>query len=718
MPDGHAAPADLLNRAIALDRAGGVAKARAAMRHLADSLPDWDEPRLRLASSLRLRGEPSARAWGEALALNPNHPAALLSSGAAALEAGDPRAALPPLLRRCGLEPHDPNGWALLGQAYTDAGEPCLALGAYARAQRCAPREIARIAPLVAAALAAGRVQQEAARLGAIGARDPLNPVPHIGRGLLLERLGLLDPAIDALEAATALAPEAKEPAAILAGVLSRTSRARHAEAALRHALSLDPGNPQLMNDRAAVLMRLHRHAEARTLLCDVLWKSGPHSSVICNLANATACLGAQDEAVELARAAIAIDPAAVLPRRALANTMPYQDGVTGAALLKAARDCAATLPRGGLPALKKTHTGPLTVGLLSGTLRTHPVGWLTVAGFEHLDPEEYRIVCLSRAPETTDPIAWRFRTLAKSWEDVGLLDDDALARRARALGIDILIDLGGHGDAGRIAACARRLAPVQIKWVGMQNHSTGLAEMDWFLTDRWETPPELEHLYSERLLRMPDGYVCYSPPPHAPDVALAPQSRNGFTTFGCFNNTAKITARAVETWCEVLRALPDSRMILKTHQFDDPPTAARFRNSFARHGVDPTRIEARGSSPHRAFLESYNAIDIVLDPFPYSGGLTTCEALWMGVPTVTLPGEIFASRHSASHLSNAGYADWVAKDRDDYIAIALDWANRPEALAAQRRTMRAQVAASPLCDGRRFGRALGQALRHAWASD
>jgi predicted O-linked N-acetylglucosamine transferase (SPINDLY family) len=150
----------------------------------------------------------------------------------------------------------------------------------------------------------------------------------------------------------------------------------------------------------------------------------------------------------------------------------------------------------------------------------------------------------------------------------------------------------------------------------------------------------------------------------------------------------------------------------LKTHQLSDAPTARRLRDAF---DIEPSRLEIRGSSPHRAFLASYNEIDIVLDPFPYSGGLTTCEALWMGVPTVTLPGEIFASRHSLSHLSNAGFPDWAARDRQHYIELAISWARNIEGLAALREVTRARVRASPLCDAPRFGRALGLALRHAW---
>jgi predicted O-linked N-acetylglucosamine transferase (SPINDLY family) len=346
-----------------------------------------------------------------------------------------------------------------------DSDEPRLALEALTRAQRLAPRSTALLHQVVSAAIAAGRGEAHVALLEVMCERDPLNPVPHLTRGLILDRLGSLDLAIDALETAMALAPGAREPIRLLAGVLSRSTRASQAEAAVRQALERDPTNPRLMNDHAAMLMRLHRHAEARDLLRQVLHRQGPLAPVVCNLANATVCLGLQDEAVELAQCAIALDGEALLPRRALANTLPYQDGVTGAALLRAARDCSRVLPRGSLPVLRRGDPGrALTIGLLSGTLRTHPVGWLTIAGFEHLDPSAFQIVCLSRAPEPADPIARRFHAVARSWENVAPLSDEALARRARELGIDIVIDLGGHGDAARMPACARRLAPVQVK--------------------------------------------------------------------------------------------------------------------------------------------------------------------------------------------------------------------------------------------------------------
>ncbi|HLJ05936.1 MAG TPA: hypothetical protein VKT26_06680, partial [Acetobacteraceae bacterium] len=255
----------------------------------------------------------------------------------------------------------------------------------------------------------------------------------------------------------------------------------------------------------------------------------------------------------------------------------------------------------------------------------------------------------------------------------------------------------------------------VQVKWVGMQSCTTGMPDIDWMLTDRWETPPELAHLYTERLLVMPDGYVCYSPPPYAPDVTALPAIANGCVTFGCFNNLAKVTPRVIATWARVLQRLAGSRMVLKTHQFTDAATRDRVRAAFIAHGIGDHRLELRGPSDHRTFMDEYNNIDIVLDPFPYSGGLTTCEALWMGVPTVTLAGEIFAARHSVSHLSNAGLADWVATDIEAYVELAVAKASDIAALASLRSGLRAQVRASPLCDGPRFGRNLGATLRVAW---
>ena len=716
---GEATPTALLNLAIAEDRAGDQARGRALMQELAVRLPDWDEPPLRLAESLRSSGATDAAeaAYGRVLERNPRREEALVALGGLLIARGDGAAASTLLLRCCGIAPDRAEAWDALGLALRLTGDTALAHTAFIEAQHLAPTVAEYALHGIDAALAASAADAELARLAQSAATDPMNPVPQLARGMLLERLGARAEAIDALEAAAALAPHSVLAATLLAGVLSRSTRLREADAALQRAIELDPAKPTLRNDRAAVLMRMHRHAEARTLLRELIAEHGEHAPVLCNLANATVCLGWQDEAVDLARRAISCDPDAVLPRRALCNTLPYHPDVTAAALLAAQSDCAARLPRSDLGRFtnRRDPDRKLSIGLLSGSLRTHPVGWLTVAGFETLDPLAFDIICLVQNAAPTDPMARRFRSIAREWIDVDALDDLTLARRARDLGIDVLIDLGGFGDAARMAACAHRLAPVQVKWVGMQTHSTGLPEIDWIITDRWETPPELAPFYSERLMRLPDGYVCYSPPPYAPDVVALPALHNGFVTFGCFNNLAKVTPRVIAAWSQILHRLPEARLVLKTHQLSDAATADRLRAAFAEYGVAPARVELRGASPHRDFMAEYGQIDIVLDPFPYSGGLTTCEALWMGVPTVMLPGEIFAARHSLSHMSNVGLTGWAADDAAGYVELAVAKATDVAALAVLRAGLRARVKASPLCDALRFGRNLGAALRQAW---
>nr|WP_294509851.1 tetratricopeptide repeat protein [uncultured Rhodopila sp.] len=716
---GDAQPATMLNLAIAEDRAGVRDHARRLMQAVAVRLPDWDEPVLRLAESFRATGDHAAaeEAYRQVLELNPARTEALIALGGLLLMRRQPEEARDLLLRCCGIAPDNAEAWNTFGLACKAMADARTALTAFIRAQTLRPSVAAYWVNGADVSLLAGEADAELARLSVACAQHPLNPAVPIGLGMLFDRLGRQAEAIDALEAATELAPGAPGPLMLLAAVLARTSRTQQAEAVLRRLSALDPGNVAVQNDHAAILMRLHRHPEARALLLDVLDCSEPTVVSLSNLANATACVGLQEEAVAVARRAISLDPAAVLPRRVMCNALPYRDGVTGAELLAAMGECSAVLPRTRLPPLanRMDSERPLSVGLLSGTLRAHPVGWLTVAGIENLDPEQFNVVCLSQRSAPDDPFTRRFRAVAQDWVDVDGLSDVALAEAARARGIDIVIDLGGYGDAARMTACANRLAPVQIKWVGMQSHSSGLAEMDWFLTDRWETPEGFERFYSEKLLRLPDGYVCYSPPPYAPDVAPPPALANGYVTFGCFNNLAKITPRVIETWAEILRQVPESRLVLKTHQFSDAATASTVHAAFATEGVPAHRLELRGPSGHRAFMAEYGDIDIVLDPFPYSGGLTTCEALWMGVPTIALPGEIFASRHSASHLSNAGLADWVTGSVGTYIGMAVARAADIPALAELRAGLRERVRRSPLCDAPRFGKHLGMALRHGW---
>jgi predicted O-linked N-acetylglucosamine transferase (SPINDLY family) len=225
----------------------------------------------------------------------------------------------------------------------------------------------------------------------------------------------------------------------------------------------------------------------------------------------------------------------------------------------------------------------------------------------------------------------------------------------------------------------------------------------------------EEEHWFSETVIRVPGGRICFAPPSGAGDVADPPALKNGFITFGSFNNVTKISQDVVATWSTILGKLPSARLILKAKALSSPGIAEHLRSRFAEHHVSAERLELRGPSPKARLYAEYADIDIALDPFPFGGGVTSCDTLWMGVPLVTLPSWQTVSRQSESFLRAIGRAEWVAQDRDDYVRIAVDLAGDPRRLADFRVEQRQRLAMSPLCDKARIGRELGKALRQMW---
>jgi len=282
---------------------------------------------------------------------------------------------------------------------------------------------------------------------------------------------------------------------------------------------------------------------------------------------------------------------------------------------------------------------------------------------------------------------------------------------------IDILVDLAGHTARNRLPVFARRPAPVQAAWLGYPN-TTGLESMDCRITDAVCDPPGLtEAWHSEALVRLPGPFLCYRPAADCPSEGPLPALEAGHVTFGCCNNLAKVNGRVIEVWAGILRNLPGARLLLASRGLADPGTAARVRGDFSALGVQPGRIDCDGAGlPLSGHLRRYRGIDIALDPFPYNGATTTCEALWMGVPVVTLAGNAHVSRVGASLLGHLGATDWVASDPAGYGAICARLAGDPAGLAAIRAGLRRRMAGSPLCDGPLFAGRLEAAWRELWS--
>jgi predicted O-linked N-acetylglucosamine transferase (SPINDLY family) len=718
---GDTSPVTQLNLALVEDRLGLDGRAR--MRALARHSPNWDEPTLRLAESYR-RAKENSQACSEyerTLERNPNRVEALLALAILYLGFGEAVKAQMLLLRCCGIAPRMAEAWDALGLSLLATHDAAIAESAFGEAQRLKPENIEFALRRADASYIAGSAEGELARLEIATDVDPLDVAQLTARGALLDRLGRSDEAADILETAVLLAPESPLPTTILANSLLHLSRFSEAIPYLRKANELSPENLALKSDYAATLNRAHRYTEAKEILERMIAEHGDQPAMLCNLCNSLVSLGLQREGVEMALRATRAAPELHLPWRTLCAALAYCENVSAAEVFDACRKAGSTVTRGRTDELSlqmdkdsRTQGRRLRLGLLSPNLRTHPVGWLTVAAFEGLKPENFELVCFAQVP-SDDTMSRRFRTASTAWHSVIGQTPTAIAATIRRANIDILIDLGGWGDQGALPACALRPAPVQMKWVGGQFHSTGLSEIDWFITDRWQTPVGSEQLYCERLLRLPDGYVCYSTPPNAPEIGQSPADITGFVTFGCFNNLAKINRSTIAAWSRILQRVSNSRLLLKTHQFSDPITVGWIQAMFGKHGIDASRIICRGSSSHRGQLAQHADIDIALDPFPYSGGLTTCEALWMGVPVVATFGETFASRHSASHLNNVGMADWIGDDVQSYVEIAVERAHDLRRLRGLRAALRDMMKRSALCDSSRFGTNLGAALTYAW---
>jgi predicted O-linked N-acetylglucosamine transferase (SPINDLY family) len=303
--------------------------------------------------------------------------------------------------------------------------------------------------------------------------------------------------------------------------------------------------------------------------------------------------------------------------------------------------------------------------------------------------------------------------TIAKHCDfvDVSNSSDSELASRIRSDGIDILIDLSGHTGGSRLAVFAYRPAPVQLSWLGYYA-TTGLEYIDAVLLDQWHLHDEIDSQFIEPIISLPIGRWCYFPAiDPAPLITDPPSIANGFITFGSFNNTLKYNQEVYAVWAKILLAVPKSRLILKWRTFNDPEFRKFVLDQFHSHGIDASRIELQGPSFHIDMLSQYKDIDIALDPFPFSGGVTSCEALYMGVPVITWPQNRVVSRQTYAFLSSLGHPELATQDEQGYVQKATKLAGSPESLMQYRQALRETMLTSPLMQASQFTQSLEAAL-------
>jgi predicted O-linked N-acetylglucosamine transferase (SPINDLY family) len=447
------------------------------------------------------------------------------------------------------------------------------------------------------------------------------------------------------------------------------------------------------------------------------------HPEGLVNLANSLLMLRRQDEALQVYERAAALvgDSGDVIVEQNRLMAMNYSERVAPGELLAAhrafgtvaaARVVRAPLPFANVPDAERR----LRVGYVSPDFRNHSVSFFFEPIVEHQDRSGFEVYCYASSA-AVDAVTDRLRARADGWLDCKRIPDDLLARRIRDDRIDILVDLAGHTGDNRSLVALHRAAPLQMTYLGYPT-ITGLPEMDYRLTDAHVDPPAEDDPAAtfERPLRLPASYFCYRPG-HERPVAPLPALATGSVTFGSFNNVAKITDGAIDLWSRVLSAVPGGRLVLKNRGFRNQSVCEGVRVRFTERGVDPARLElvdwsATGEQHH----DWYDRVDIALDSFPYAGATTTCEALWKGVPVISLAGGSHASRMGRSILAAADLRELCASSDDEYVSAAARLAGDLAALAAMRGALRERLRASPLMDEAGFVRGLEALYRRAWA--
>jgi predicted O-linked N-acetylglucosamine transferase (SPINDLY family) len=576
--------------------------------------------------------------------------------------------------------PDDKHAWNCLGTVHAAAGQPQEAVKAFGRAIATAP--------------------------------DFTIALANLGR--LYVQLGRLDEAVTAHRMAVIAEPHVASHRVDLGNAFLAAEDWGSALSAFQEGAAIDPANVEAQLGIGLVHARRHDNFAAASIFGGLVAAHPRLSAARHNLALALFGCGRIEDAVDAFRAALASDPGNA---KAHANLIFALDLDQRAGLEEATAERRRWNQRHAAPTPPAPHRNDrdpgrrLRVGYVSGDLKSHSAA-------EALAPiilghsAAFEVVCYSEARKA-DAVTERFRNAAALWRESWQMSDDALEARIRADGIDILVDLSGFSEGNRLAVFARKPAPVQVQGWGYPLGS-GMPQMDYLMADPVLIPAQHRHLFVETIHDLP-CFMPFAAPAEGPALAPPPSDANGFVTFGSMNRFAKINARVVEIWVRILARVPDARLLAKDPAFESDSSCAWLTDRLVAHGVAPDRIALRGRTTRRQHLAAYGEIDVALDPFPQSGGVTTFETLWMGVPLVTLAGARPQGRASASILAAVGLEGATARSEDDYVDLAVRWAGDRERLRSTRMGLRNRLRQSIVCDQPAYCAAVETAFRTFW---
>ncbi|MFH0933895.1 MAG: tetratricopeptide repeat protein [Pseudomonadota bacterium] len=625
--------------------------------------------------------------------------------------------ALVPMQKAAALSPHEADAHSNLGVTLQDIGRLAEAEASYRRALKLKPDYADAHCNLGTLLQEMGRLDEAETELRRALKINPRMAEAHYNLGNALRSSGRLTEAADSYRKALQLEPAYVQACCNLGAVLSDLAQLDEAEMTLRRALELKPDHAEAHSNLGNTLKELGRLGEAEFSYRRALELKPDIAELHNNLGILLQDTGRLTEAAAEYRRALELKPDYFKAHSNLLFLLNYDPEVDAEVAFAEAKSYGERVAK---QVTKRYAKWPCTkqtkrqrIGFVSGDLRNHPVGYFLENLLRHLDRESFELYAYP-TDSWTDEMTLRLKSHFAQWKPLYGLGDEAAAKLVHGDGVHILIDLSGHSRYNRLPMFAWKPAPVQVAWLGYFA-TTGMAEMDYLIADAVTLPDTEENHFTEKVWRLPETRLCFTPPDVAVEVSPLPALNNGFVTFGCFNNLAKMNDGVVALWSRVLDSVPDSRLVLKAKQLGDEAVRRYTSERFALNGIAAERLILEGAESREKYFAAYHRVDIALDPFPYPGGTITVEGLWMGVPVLNLAGESFLFRQGAGFLNNAGLTGWIAKTQDEYVAKASEFATDLPTLKTLRAGLRQKVESSSIMDGKRFALSFAQALLNMW---
>jgi len=688
--------------------------------------------------------------YEEVLRADPNHIEAMHGLGSLAGQSGQLAEAESLLRRVVVLQPNHGTAYNNLANTLKANGRLEEAIAAYTEAIRLLPRYAMAFSNLGNILREIGELDRAIALCAKAVQIQPDYAEGHYNLGLALQAKTRFPEAGVAYRRAIQLKPDYAEAHNNLGIILRSSGEIPRAIAAWRCAIAIQPNNAAAHNNLANTLYDLRYLDEAIAAYLQAVRCDSGFAHAYSNLAVALREMGRLDEAIGAARRAIEIDPNFASAHNNLGNALKeigeLDEAITAYRRAIELKPDFAKAHSNLILALhyhpdydsrqiheelmrwNAQHRNPpnkairphendrdperrLRIGYVSPDFREHVVGQNLLPLLRQHDHGQFEIVCYSSVLNP-DSLTGEIRGCADVWREAVGMSDVELADQVRRDRIDILVELSNHSAGNWLVMMTHKPAPVQASWLGYPG-STGVEAIDYRVSDPQIDPTDADFpFYSERTIRLPDVYWCYGVPGPTPPPAVRPALGGGAIRFGCLNNFVKVSRAAQDLWAEILRQLPGSRLIVHSHPGSHLETV---RGRFAERGISADRIEFVHHQPWEQYVQTHSGIDIALDPFPWSGGITTCNALWMGVPAVTLFGRTAVGRGSASILSSIGARELIARSPEEYVRIAVDLSRNPLRLGELSASLRARMQASPLMDAARFARSVEKAHRQMW---